>query len=72
MTALQFRDDDGLRGSRQPVRRERFNTAVRANDATFRSVKGVPLPLTQTQLASAVADRAEIPRAEGPASCVAV
>jgi DNA-binding protein HU-beta len=26
--------------------------------------EGVPLPLTQTQLASAVADRAEIPRAE--------
>jgi DNA-binding protein HU-beta len=27
-------------------------------------MKGVPLPLTQTQLAIAVADRAEIPRAE--------
>ena len=26
--------------------------------------EGVPLPLTQTQLASSVADRAEIPRAE--------
>jgi DNA-binding protein HU-beta len=28
------------------------------------STEGVPLPLTQTQLASAVADRAEITRAE--------
>ena len=53
--------------SRWPVRRERFNSAVRANDARLTG-EGVPLPLTQTQLASAVADRAEIPEGRGEAS----
>ena len=48
--------------SRRPVRHERFNSA-RANYAPF-DREGVPLPLTQTQLATAVADRAEITRAE--------
>jgi DNA-binding protein HU-beta len=52
--------------SRRPVRHERFNS-VRAYelhyaDSTDR--EGVPLPLTQTQLATAVADRAEITTAE--------
>ena len=42
--------------SRRPVRHERFNSA-RAYDTDR---EGVPLPLTQTQLATAVAERAEI------------
>ena len=40
----------------RPVRHERFNSA-RAYDTDR---EGVPLPLTQTQLATAVAERAEI------------
>jgi DNA-binding protein HU-beta len=53
-----------LRRSRQPVRRETFNSARACELRTTRSRGGVPLPLTQTQLASAVADRAEISKAE--------
>ena len=45
--------------SRLPVRQERFNSAHA--DST---VKKFCLPLTQTQLAMAVADRAEITTAE--------
>src|SRR5450755_3666556 len=48
--------------SRRPVRRERFNSARALMHHSTR--EGVPLPLTQTQLVAAVADRAEIPRAE--------
>jgi hypothetical protein len=44
----------GTRGSKRPC--------VRITHDSTR--EGVPLPLTQTQLATAVADRAEIPRAE--------
>src|SRR5450755_3507092 len=49
--------------SRRPVRHERFNSARAYELRTF-DREGVPLPLTQTQLAAAVADRAEITRAE--------
>jgi nucleoid DNA-binding protein len=49
--------------SRRPVRHERFNSA-RAYELRAFDREGVPLPLTQTQLATGVADRAEITRAE--------
>jgi hypothetical protein len=45
--------------SPRPVRQERFNSA-RACELRRFDREGVPLPLTQTQLATAVADRAEI------------
>src|SRR5450755_14680 len=44
------------------VRHERFNSPVRIHAPINR--EGAHVPLTQTQLAIAVADRAEIPRAE--------
>src|SRR5450755_4823262 len=49
--------------SRRPVRHERFNSARAYELRTF-DREGVPLALTQTQLAAAGADRAEITRAE--------
>jgi DNA-binding protein HU-beta len=57
---LRRRGFDGL-GGRAPrrVRHGRFNTGIAVFDRG-----GVSVPLTQTQLASAVADRAEISRNE--------
>jgi DNA-binding protein HU-beta len=49
--------------SRRPVRHEGFNSA-RAYELRRFDREGVSLPLTQTQLAAAVADRAEITRAD--------
>src|SRR5450755_3415889 len=49
--------------SPRPVRQERFNSA-RACELRRFDREGVPLPLTQTQLATAVADRAEITTAD--------
>jgi DNA-binding protein HU-beta len=51
------------RRPRRPVRQERFNSA-RVYELRRFDREGVPLPLTQTQLAAAVADRAEITKAD--------